>query len=168
MFLGSFTLADFLGLIDKVRSMGSIRDLLGMVPGLGANIQNLNVDESEFDRSRAIIHSMTLKERNHPEILNVSRRERVAQGSGTSVEQVNVLLKNFKTMKKQLQSMRKMGFLGGLLDPTRGLRKEKQQELDRMRALGVNPLNVTQVKAFKQHVQRVERAKARKNKKKRR
>lgn len=168
MFLGSFTLADFLGLLQKLRTMGPIKDLLGMMPGMGAQLQGMDLDEKEFYRSEAIIQSMTQRERAHPEILNVSRRKRVARGSGTTLELVNQLLKNFKTMKKQFQQMRKMGFLGGLLDPTRSMRKEKKKELDKMQAMGVNPLDMGQVKAFKQHVQRQERRKARKQKRRKR
>jgi signal recognition particle subunit SRP54 len=164
MFLGSFTLADFLGLLQKVRSMGSIKDLLGMIPGLGSQMQGMNLDEREFDRNQAIIQSMTLKERLHSEILNVSRRQRIAKGSGTSMDQVNGLLRNFKMMRKQMQSMKKLGFLGSMLDPTRSIKREKQKQLDQMQRMGVNPMDLAQVKAFKQHVQREEKRKARKDK----
>ena len=163
MFLGSFTLQDFLELLQKVRSMGPIKDLMGMIPGM-SQMQGLDVDEKEFDRNQAIIQSMTIKERSHPEILNVSRRKRIGRGSGVSLEQVNGLLRNFKMMKKQMQSMKKMGFLGNMLDPTRSVRKEKQKELDRMQKMGVNPMDLQQVKAFKQHVQREKARKARKEK----
>jgi signal recognition particle GTPase len=148
--------------------MGSMKDLLGMIPGMGAQLQGMQIDEQEFTRSGAIIQSMTVKERAHPEILNVSRRRRVARGSGCSVEQVNGLLRNFKNMKKQIQQMRKMGILGGMLDPTRSLRREKQKELTRMQRMGINPLDHAQVKAFRQHQQRVERKRARKDKRKKR
>ncbi|HMS15858.1 MAG TPA: signal recognition particle protein [Planctomycetota bacterium] len=164
MFLGSFTLSDFLGLMEKVRSMGSIKDLLGMVPGMGAQLQGMNIDEREFDRSRAVIESMTMRERAHPEILNISRRERIARGAGTTIEQVNALLRNFKNMQKQMQAMKKSGLLSGLMDPTRGLKKEKQRELDRMKRLGVNPMDMKQVKAFKQFVGKEAARKARKEK----
>ena len=163
MFLGSFTLEDFLGMITKIRSMGPMKDLLGMLPGMG-NMQGLNIDEKQFDRTQAIIQSMTLKERLHPEVINVSRRSRIARGSGTTVDLVNELLRNFKQMRKMMQQMKKMGVLGNMLDPTRKLKKEKQRELDRMQRLGVNPLDMAQVKAFKQHQQRAERKKARKQK----
>lgn len=164
MFLGSFTLQDFLDLLTKVRSMGPMKDLLGMLPGMGQQLQGMDIDEKEFDRNQAIILSMTMKERTHPEILNVSRRERIARGSGVDLEQVNGLLKNFKMMKKQMQSMKKMGFLGNLLDPTRSVRKSKEKELARMQSMGVNPMDMAQVKAFKQHQQREKARKARKDK----
>ena len=167
MFLGSFTLADFLGLLEKVRSMGSIKDLMGMIPGMGQQMQGLNVDEKEFDRSQAIIRGMTPRERNHPEILNNSRRERIAVGSGVSLDQVNGLLRNFKNMRKQMQAMRKSGLLGNLMDPSRTLKKEKQRELDRMRKMGVNPMDMQQVKAFKQHVNKEAARKARKEERRR-
>jgi signal recognition particle subunit SRP54 len=167
MFLGSFTLSDFLGLMEKVKSMGSIKDLLGMLPGMGSQLQGMNIDEREFDRSRAIIESMNARERAHPEILSMSRRERIARGSGTTVDQVNGLLRNFKNMQKQMQAMKKSGLLGGLLDPTRGMRKEKQRELDRMKRMGVNPMDLKQVKAFKQFVGKEAARKARKEKSRR-
>ncbi|NRA97098.1 MAG: signal recognition particle protein [Planctomycetes bacterium] len=164
MFLGSFTLQDFLDLLTKVRTMGPIKDLLGMLPGVGQQMAGMDIDEKEFDRNQAIIQSMTIRERAHPEILNVSRRQRIASGSGVMLEQVNGLLKNFKMMKKQMQSMKKMGFLGNLMDPTRGIRKEKQKELARMQSMGVNPMDMGQVKVFKQQVQREKARKARKEK----
>jgi len=168
MFLGSFTLEDFLGMIEKVRSMGPLKDILGMLPGMGGQLEGLDVNEKEFDRSRAIIQSMTTKERATPEIVNASRRERIARGSGTKPEDVDELLRNFRGLKKQMQSMRKMGMLGGLLDPARGLRKEKQRELERMQTMGVNPLDPQQVRAFRAHLDREERAKARKDRKRKR
>jgi len=166
MFLGSFTLEDFQGMLQKIRSMGPLKDLMGMIPGMGAQLQGVDLDEKEFYRSEAIIQSMTPKERMDPQVLNVSRRERIARGSGTTVEQVNLLLKNFKQMKKQLQQMRKMGILGNMLDPTRKLRKGKEKELERMRRMGVNPMDVAQVRAFKKHLQAQDRRKARKQKRK--
>ena len=168
MFLGSFTLQDFLGMLEKVRSMGPLKDIMAMMPGMSSQMEGMNVDEKELDRSRAMIHSMTAQERSHPEIINHSRRTRIAQGSGTSGEQVDGLLRNFRNLRKQMQSMRKMGMLAGLLDPSRGLRKEKQKELERMQALGVNPLDTHQVKAFRAHLQREDRAKARKQKRRKR
>ncbi|MSR74471.1 MAG: signal recognition particle protein [Planctomycetes bacterium] len=168
MFLGSFTLQDFLGMIEKVRSMGPLKDIMAMLPGMSSQMEGMNVDEKEFDRSRAMIQSMTSQERTHPEIINHSRRQRIASGSGTTGEQVDGLLRNFRNLRKQMQSMRKMGMLSGLLDPSKGLRKEKQRELERMQALGVNPLDTHQVKAFRAHLQREDRAKARKNKRRKR
>ena len=135
-----------------------------MLPGVGQQTAGMDIDEKEFDRNQAIIQSMTVRERAHPEILNVSRRQRIAGGSGVVLEQVNGLLKNFKMMKKQMQSMKKMGFLGNLMDPTRGVRKEKQKELARMQSMGVNPMDLGQVKAFKQQTQREKARKARKEK----
>ena len=164
MFLGSFTLQDFLDLLTKVRSMGPMKDLMGMLPGMGQQLSGMDIDEKEFDRNQAVILSMTMKERTHPEVLNVSRRQRIAQGSGVTLDQVNGLLKNFKMMKKQMQSMKKMGFLGSLFDPTKSIRKGKEKELEKMQSMGVNPMDMAQVKAFKQHQQREQARKARKEK----
>ena len=164
MFLGSFTLDDFLRLLQKIKKMGSIKDLLGMIPGLGAQMQNMPVDEKEFSRSEAIIQSMTPHERMFPEILGDSRRKRVAKGSGVALEAVHELMRSFREMKKQFQDLRKMGVLGGLLDPTRRLKKEKEQELLRMKKLGVNLFDPEQVRAYKQYSQRQAKAEARRAK----
>ena len=153
-------------MLQKLRSMGTLKDIMGMIPGMGAQLQGMDLDEKQFYSSEAIIHSMTPKERMDPLVLNVSRRQRIARGSGTSVDQVNLLLKNFKQMKKQLQQMRKMGILGNMLDPTRKMRKGKERDLERMRRMGVNPMDVAQVRAFKKHVQAQDRKKARKQKRK--
>lgn len=164
IFMGGFTLEDFLGLLEKVQSMGSIKDLLGMIPGVGQQMAGMQIDEREFSRQRAIIQSMTMHERLHPEILNVSRRERIAKGSGRDIDHVNLLLKNFKNMKKQMQQMKKMGLLGGMFDPTKALKSEKRKQLDEMQRLGINPMDTQQLKAYKQHLQRQEKRKARKDK----
>jgi signal recognition particle subunit SRP54 len=160
MFLGSFTLDDFLRLLQKIKKMGSIKDLLGMIPGLGAQMQNMPVDEKEFVRSEAIIQSMTPQERMFPEILGDSRRKRVAKGAGVDLEAVHDLMRSFREMKKQFQDLRKMGVLGGLLDPTRRLKKEKEQELLRMKKLGVNLFDTEQVRAYRQYSQRQAKAEA--------
>ena len=80
MFVGSFNLDDFLTQIGKIRGMGAMKDLLGMIPGLGQQMGNMPIDEEELPRSEAIILSMTPVERYHPEVLNTSRRERIAAG----------------------------------------------------------------------------------------
>ncbi|HYC77677.1 MAG TPA: signal recognition particle protein [Planctomycetota bacterium] len=167
MFLGSFTLDDFLKLLQKIKKMGSLKDLLAMVPGMGAQMANMPVDEKEFVRSEAIIQSMTPLERMNPEILGDSRRRRVARGAGVDLEAVHELMRSFREMKKQFQELKKMGVLGSLFDPTRRLRKEKEQELLRMKKLGVNPFDLEQVRAFKQYSQRQAKAEARRAKRRR-
>jgi signal recognition particle subunit SRP54 len=104
---GSLTLEDFLEQMHQVRKMGPMSQVLGMVPGFRsvAKARDLTVDDGQLDRIEAIIHSMTLDERRHPEIINGSRRRRIASGSGTSVQEVNQLLSQFKQMRKLMKQM---------------------------------------------------------------
>jgi signal recognition particle subunit SRP54 len=101
-----FTLEDFLDQLKQVRKMGPLGSLLGMIPGLGgAKLSQLKVDDRELDRVEAIILSMTPHERRHPEIIKGSRRQRIARGSGTSVQQVNALIKQFGQMQKMMKGL---------------------------------------------------------------
>jgi signal recognition particle subunit SRP54 len=111
----SFTLADFKDQLQQVRSMGSLDQILSMLPGMGG-VKNLRVDEKEFVRIEAIINSMTPSERESPSMIDGSRRRRIAQGSGTQIQDVNRLLKQFaetrKLMKRLMQGGKK-GKMGG-------------------------------------------------------
>jgi signal recognition particle subunit SRP54 len=102
-----FTLEDFLGQMRQVRKMGPLSGLLGMIPGMGAmkQLKDADVDEGELDRVEAIILSMTPAERANPELINGSRRKRIANGSGTKVQQVKQLIKQFDQMRKMMRSM---------------------------------------------------------------
>ena len=103
----SFTLEDYLAQIDKIKKMGSMKDILSMIPGIAGKIKNLDIDERQLLINKAIIQSMTPQERRNPDIIKSSRRQRIANGSGTSVQQVNQLLRQFeqsKEMMKQLKS----------------------------------------------------------------
>jgi signal recognition particle subunit SRP54 len=108
---GSLTLEDFLEQMHQVRKMGPMSQVLGMIPGFrtAAKAKDLTVDDRQLDRVEAIIHSMTLAERRHPEIINGSRRRRIASGSGTSVQEVNQLLSQFKQMRKLMKQMGRGG-----------------------------------------------------------
>jgi signal recognition particle subunit SRP54 len=109
-----FTLEDFRDQMVQIRKMGSITDLLGMIPGLGnmKQLKNLKVDEKQFVRIEAIINSMTPKERHQHAIINGSRRKRIANGSGTTVQDVNQLLKNYAQMLKMMKKINKGGLRG--------------------------------------------------------
>jgi signal recognition particle subunit SRP54 len=168
MFLGSFNLDDFLRLLRKIRGLGSMKDILGMMPGFGQQMANMPVDEKELPRTEAIILSMTPFERYHPEVLNTSRRTRIAEGAGVTLEDVNDALRGFKEMKQQFSAMRKMGILGNMLDPTRKLKKEKERELERMKKMGVNLFDPAQVRAYRQFSERKARQEARRNKRRKR
>jgi signal recognition particle subunit SRP54 len=102
-----FTLEDFLQQMRQVRKMGPLSGLIGMLPGMGAmkQLKNADVDEGELDRVEAIILSMTPEERANPAIIKGSRRKRIANGSGTKVQQVNQLVKQFDQMRKLMRQM---------------------------------------------------------------
>lgn len=106
---------DFLKQLQMIRKMGSLREVMGMIPGLGSQLADVDIDESEFKRIEAIIQSMTSDERGHPEILmgSNSRKHRIARGAGTNSKQVNALLKQFEKMKKMMSKMNKFGGLFG-------------------------------------------------------
>jgi signal recognition particle subunit SRP54 len=101
----TFTLDDFLEQMQQVRNMGPLGSLLKMMPGVGSQLGNLNVDEKELDRLEAIIRSMTPEERANPKIIDGSRRRRIARGSGTSVQAVSQLVKQFTQMKKVMKQI---------------------------------------------------------------
>lgn len=103
----SFTLDDFLEQLGQVRQMGPLEDLLKMMPGMNKmkGLKNLKIDEKQLAHVEAIIQSMTKEEKTHPEVINSSRRRRIAKGSGTSVPEVNRLLKQFEDMKKMMKQM---------------------------------------------------------------
>ena len=109
-----FTFDDFLDQMQQVKKMGPLDQVLGMLPGMNAkNMQNMQVDEKKLVRVEAIIKSMTKGERNEPHIINGSRRKRIAAGSGTTIQEVNRLLKEFEEMKKLMKMMSEQGRRGG-------------------------------------------------------
>jgi signal recognition particle subunit SRP54 len=113
-----FTLEDFLKQLKTIRRMGPLQSILGMMPGLaGHQLSNMKVDERELDRVEAIILSMTPEERRRPELIKGSRRLRIAKGSGTNVQAVNQLVKQFDQMRKVMRQMGrgKMPDLGALM-----------------------------------------------------
>ncbi len=98
-----FDFNDFLGQIQQIKKMGNIKDLAAMIPGVGKAIKDMDIDDNAFKSVEAIIHSMTPKERENPQILNGSRRQRIANGSGTSITEVNRLLKQFEETRKMMR-----------------------------------------------------------------
>ena len=108
-----FTLDDFLNQMQQLKNMGSIKKMLGMLPNMGQYREALdNFDEGEIGRIEAIIRSMTPEERNNPKIINGSRRNRIARGSGTTVQQINQLLERFKQAQQMMKTMGR-GMAGG-------------------------------------------------------
>jgi signal recognition particle subunit SRP54 len=115
MMRGTFTLEDYAAQLRQISKMGSISSILGMLPGMGQmkqKIEDANIDTSVFKRQQAIIGSMTVKERQVPDIIKASRKKRIAAGSGTSVQEVNKLLKQFDDMSTMMKRMGKMGQKG--------------------------------------------------------
>jgi len=103
-----FDFEDFLSQLQQIKKMGNIKDLLGMLPGMGKQIKDLDIDDDAFKPVEAIIRSMTPEERHNPELMNGSRKKRIATGSGTSVQEINNLLKQFKDMRKMMKTMNKL------------------------------------------------------------
>jgi signal recognition particle subunit SRP54 len=98
-----FNFNDFLNQLQQIKKMGNIKDLMGMIPGMGKMMKDVDIDDTAFKGIEAIIQSMTEKERNNPELLNGSRRKRIATGSGTTIQEVNRLIKQFEDMRKMMK-----------------------------------------------------------------
>ena len=114
-----FTLDDFFQQIQQVKKMGNVKDLASMIPGMGKALKDVDIPDDAFKTTEAIIQSMTPYEKAHPEIINGSRRKRIADGSGTSLPEVNRLLKQFEGTRK----MMKGAVTGKLAQQMRGFRR---------------------------------------------
>lgn len=121
-----FTFEDFLDQLKTIKKMGSLKDLLGMIPGMDKAMRNVNVDDKAFGKVEAIIYSMTLEERRNPKLMNGSRRRRIAKGSGTQISDVNRLIKQFEDMKKMMKTLNSSGGKSRLM---RGLGLPKGMKL---------------------------------------
>lgn len=106
-----FDFEDFLGQIQQIKKMGNIKDLMGMIPGVGNKIKDMDIDDKSFAGIEAMIRSMTPDEREKPELLNNSRKQRIVKGSGRTIQELNRLLTQFNEMRKMMRSMNK--FKGG-------------------------------------------------------
>ena len=120
-----FDFNDFLGQIQQIKKMGNIKELAGMIPGVGKAIKDIDIDDNAFKGIEAIIYSMTPKERTNPEILNVSRKQRIAKGSGTNIQEVNRLIKQFEQMRKMMKlisgnNMANMAKMAGMMGKGKG------------------------------------------------
>jgi signal recognition particle subunit SRP54 len=126
---GQFDFNDLLGQLQKMKKMGGIGSMMKMLPGMGAmkeKLENANIDERMLARQEAIILSMTKKERIHPKLINAQRRIRIAKGAGTTVQEVNKILKQQQQMADMMKKMKKLGqkgmMRGGLSQLLGGLR----------------------------------------------
>ena len=122
----NFNFDDFLSQLEQVKKMGNIKDLIGMIPGMGKAMKGLDIDDDSFKPIEAIIRSMTPKERQNPDIIDGRRRKRIADGSGRTITEVNNLMKQFEDMRKLMKQMNKMGgakqALGRMVPPGMGRR----------------------------------------------
>lgn len=122
----NFNFDDFLSQLEQVKKMGNIKDLMGMIPGMGKAMKGLDIDDDSFKPVEAIIRSMTPKERQNPDIIDGRRRKRLADGSGRNITEVNNLMKQFEDMRKMMKQMNKMGgakaAMGRLMPPGMGKR----------------------------------------------
>ncbi|HSZ25917.1 MAG TPA: hypothetical protein VK766_09375, partial [Cytophagaceae bacterium] len=107
-----FNFEDFLTQLQQIKKMGSIKDIVGMLPGMNKMMKDVDIDDNAFAPIEAIINSMTPKERQNPDIINGNRKKRIAGGSGTSIQQVNNLMKQFEDMRKMMKMMNKTGGKG--------------------------------------------------------
>lgn len=105
---GDFDLEDLREMLRMIQNMGPLDKLLSMIPGIGAQMKNIKVDEKQFKKIEAIINSMTPEERRNPRIINMSRKKRIAKGSGTSISEVNKVLKRYEEMRKMMRKMKGM------------------------------------------------------------
>lgn len=118
-----FDFNDFLGQIEQIKKMGNLKDLAAMIPGVGKAIKDVDIDDNAFKGIEAIIKSMTPKERTNPEILNQSRRMRIAKGSGTNIQEVNRLIKQFDQTRKMMKMVTgtNMAKMAGMMNKMKGM-----------------------------------------------
>lgn len=118
-----FDFNDFLNQIEQIKKMGNLKDLASMIPGVGKAIKDVDIDDNAFKGIEAIIKSMTPKERTHPEILNISRRQRIAKGSGTNIQEVNKLIKQFDQTRKMMKMVTgtNMAKMAGMMGKMKGM-----------------------------------------------
>ena len=117
-----FTFSDFYSQIQQIKKMGNMKDLVGMIPGMGKMMKDVEIGDDAFKSTEAIIQSMTVQERENPAILNGNRRKRIAMGSGTSIQDVNKLIKQFEDMQKMMKMMNNKGAMANLMKNMGGLR----------------------------------------------
>jgi signal recognition particle subunit SRP54 len=120
----SFDLEDFYEQLQQVKQMGDLSDLVGMIPGAGKALEDADIDDDSFKPIEAIICSMTPEEKHNPDVLNATRKRRIAKGSGTRVSDINDLLKQFGQMKKMMKSFSGMGKMGKMMQGMQGMKNK--------------------------------------------
>jgi signal recognition particle subunit SRP54 len=117
-----FDFNDFLSQLQQIKKMGNVKDLMGMIPGMGKAMKDTDIPEDAFKGIEAMIHSMTPQERSNPGLLNSSRRSRIAKGSGTTVQEVNKLIKQFEEMRKMMKMMSNPRAMSGMMSQMKNMR----------------------------------------------
>lgn len=117
-----FDFNDFLSQLQQIKKMGNVKDLMGMIPGMGKAMKDTDIPEDAFKGIEAMIHSMTPQERSNPGLLNASRRSRIAKGSGTTVQEVNKLIKQFEEMRKMMKMMSNPRAMSGMMSQMKNMR----------------------------------------------
>lgn len=110
-----FDFADFKMQLEQIKKMGNMKDLLGMIPGVGKQVKDLDISEDSFKGIEAMINSMTQAERNNPDLIDMSRKKRIAKGSGKDIAEVNAFMKQFEQMRDMMKNMNKMNMLGKMM-----------------------------------------------------
>jgi signal recognition particle subunit SRP54 len=116
-----FDLNDFLAQLQQIKKMGNVKDLMGMIPGMGKAMKDVDIPDDAFKGIEAIILSMTPKERANPGLLNPSRKSRIAKGSGTDIQEINKLLKQFEEMRKMMKLMSNPRNMMGMMSKLKGM-----------------------------------------------
>jgi len=116
-----FGFDDFLEQIQQIKKMGNMKDLMGMIPGMGKAMKNIDIDDDAFKHVEAIIHSMTPHERQNPEVINGSRKKRIAVGCGRDITEINKLMKQFEDMRKMMKMMQNPAGKRGMMNMMRGM-----------------------------------------------
>jgi signal recognition particle subunit SRP54 len=118
-----FDFDDFMDQIGQIKKMGNVKDLMGMIPGMGKALKNVDIDDDAFAEIESIIHSMTPEERGNPDVINGSRRKRIARGSGHDVEEVNKLMKQFDETRKMMKMMGNRKNMANMMNQMKGMPK---------------------------------------------
>jgi signal recognition particle subunit SRP54 len=123
MMKDQFNFNDFLGQLQQIKKMGNMKDLVGMIPGVGKAMKDIDVNEDSLKGVEAIIHSMTMKERENPALLNGNRKLRISKGSGRNITEVNQLIKQFEEMKKMMRMMGNKDQMRNMMKNMQGMRR---------------------------------------------
>jgi len=110
-----FDFADFKMQLEQLKKMGNMKDMLSMIPGVGSEVKDLDIDENAFKGIEAMINSMTPAERADPDLIDMSRKKRIAKGSGKDIQEVNNFLKQFAQMRDMMKNMNKLGAFGKMM-----------------------------------------------------